>query len=202
MPNERLEKQIAFILEIDKAKQVLRRTLLLDRSRPENDAEHSWHLAMMALLLAEYAATESLDLFRVVKMVLIHDLVEIDAGDIFIYDAARRVEKEERERRAAERIFGLLPEDLTEEMRSLWEEFEARETPGARFAAALDRLQPLLHNYHTQGHSWRQHGITQDQVLALNRRISEGAPALWEYAQGLIEDAVRKGYLDKGSAAS
>jgi putative hydrolases of HD superfamily len=202
MPNERLAKQIAFILEIDRAKQVLRRSLLLDQSRRENDAEHSWHLAIMALLLAEYAATEILDLFRVVNMVLIHDLVEIDAGDIFIYDAALRVEKEERERRAAHRIFGILPEDLAEEMRALWEEFEARETAEARFAAALDRLQPLLHNYHTQGYTWRQHGITHDQVLTVNRPIAEGAPALWDYAKGLIEDAVSKGYLTDGSAAS
>jgi putative hydrolase of HD superfamily len=202
MPNKRLEKQIEFILEIDKAKQVLRRTLLLDQSRRENDAEHSWHLAVMALLLAEYAASETLDLFRVVKMVLIHDLVEIDAGDIFIYDAALCAEKEERERRAAERIFGLLPEDLAAELRTLWEEFEARETPEARFAAALDRLQPLLHNYHTHGYAWRRHGIRHDRVLTVNQRIAEGAPALWEYAKGLIEDAVRKGYLNEGPAAS
>jgi putative hydrolase of HD superfamily len=199
MDIERLEKQIRFILEIDKAKQVLRRTLLLDQTRRENDAEHSWHLAVIALLFAEYVETEALDLLRVLKMVLIHDIVEIDAGDIFIYDTAGLVQKEERERQAAERIFGLLPTDQGGEFRALWDEFEERATPEARFAGALDRLQPLLHNYHTKGANWRAHGITFDQVVAVNQRIAEGAPLLWEFARALIEDAVRQGYLEAGS---
>jgi putative hydrolase of HD superfamily len=201
MIHERLARQIAFILEIDRAKQVLRRNLLLDGSRRENDAEHSWHLAVMALVLSEHAGTPTLDLLRVVKMLLIHDVVEIDVGDIFIYDAALQIEKVEQERKAAERIFGLLPEDLASEMRALWEEFEGRETPEARFAAALDRMQPLLHNFHTQGQSWREHGITHDRVLAVNSRIADGAPGLWEYARGLIEDAVRRGFLARGPEA-
>jgi 5'-deoxynucleotidase YfbR-like HD superfamily hydrolase len=199
MDTDRLAKQIQFILEIDKAKQVLRRTLLLDQTRCENDAEHSWHLAVIALLFCEYAGTEALDLLRVVKMVLIHDIVEIDAGDIFIYDTAGMAQKEERERRAAERIFRLLPEDQGGEFRALWDEFEERATPEARFAGALDRLQPLLHNYHTQGASWRAHGITSHQVIAMNRHIAEGAPALWDFARALIEDAVRQGYLEAGA---
>src|SRR5262249_50705513 len=148
--SDRLARQIAFIIEIDKAKQVLRQTLLMDGSRLENDAEHSWHLAVMALLLAEYAG-EAVDLLRVLKMVLIHDLVEIDAGDTFVYDVEALATRREREERAADRIFGLLPADVEEEFRALWEEFEAQATPEARFAAALDRLQPLLHNYHTGG---------------------------------------------------
>jgi putative hydrolase of HD superfamily len=152
----------------------------------------------MALLLAEYAKDEGLDLFRVVKMVLLHDIVEIDAGDAFIYDVAAQAAKREREQRAAERIFGLLPEDLGAELRALWEEFEARETPEARFAYALDRFQPLLHNYRTEGAMWRRHGITRDQVVAVNQRIADGAPALWEYAKRLIDDAVVKGYLAAG----
>lgn len=194
MPDDRLARQIRFILEIDRLKQVLRQTVLTDRSRNENDAEHSWHLAVMAILLHEYAA-EAVDVLRVVKMVLVHDLVEIDAGDTFCYDAEGAKDKAQRETAAAERIFPLLPPDQAAEVRALWEEFEARRTPEARFAAALDRLQPLLHNYHTQGFAWRQHGVTVDRVLDRNRHMDEGAPALWAYAKAFIEDAVRRGYL-------
>lgn len=193
--NDRLAKQIAFVLEADKLKRVLRRTWHLDESRKENSAEHSWHLAVMAVLLAEHAAEPELDLARVVKMVLVHDLVEIDAGDTFVYDEAGARDKPARERAAADRIFGMLPADQGAEVRRLWDEFEARRTPEACYAAALDRLQPLLHNYHTQGRAWREHGITADRVLATNHHIAEGSPRLWELAQGLIHDAVEKGYL-------
>ncbi len=193
---ERLHKQIQFILEIDRLKTVIRQTLLTDRSRQENSAEHSWHLAIMALLLSEYA-NQPVDLPRVVKMVLIHDLVEIDAGDTFIYDDKGHQDKAEREQRAAERLFGLLPDDQAGELKSLWEEFEERQTPDARFAAALDRLHPMLHNVQTEGASWRKHGITSDRVLARNRTMAEGSTELWEYAQAMIEEAVRKGYLER-----
>ena len=197
MDSERFAKQIEFIVEIDRLKQVDRQTVLMDGSRRENDAEHSWHLAVMAVLLAEYAR-EEVDLLKVVKMALVHDLVEIDAGDTFCYDEEANADKAERERRAADRIFQLLPEDLAGEIDALWEEFEARETPEARFAAALDRLQPLLHNYRTGGATWKPHGVTCDRVIGRNRPIEEGAPELWAYARGLIEDAVEKGFLAPG----
>jgi len=193
--DERLARQIEFALEIDKLKRVVRQTWHLDRSRKENDAEHSWHLAVMAVLLAEYAAEPGLDLARVVKMVLVHDLVEIDAGDTFVYDKVALRDKPEREEAAAKRLFGMLPEDQAAEFRGLWEEYEARQTPEARYAAGLDRLQPLLHNYHTGGRTWLEHGVRSADVLARNRHMADGAPRLWQFAEELIRDAVRKGYL-------
>lgn len=192
--DERLAQQIAFIIEIDRAKRVLRRTVLMDKSRRENDAEHSWHLAVMAIILSEYAV-EKVDLLRTIKMLLIHDIVEIDAGDTFTYDEAAHEGKAEREKAAAERIFGLLPEDQAAEMHTLWEEFEAKETPEARFATALDRLQPLIHNYQTDGATWQEHGVTQDAVLARNRHMETGAPTLWDFARAMIENAVGRGIL-------
>ena len=194
MNTERLAQQIAFLLEIDKLKTVLRRTYLLDDPRHENSAEHSWHLAVMAMLLAEHA-NAPVNLLHVLKMLLIHDVVEIDSGDTYIYDVAGNESKAAREQEAAKRIFGLLPSDQQEEMHRLWEEFEARETPEARFAAALDRLMPMLHNYHTQGRSWQEHGVTDAQVIGYNGHMTEGAAALWEYAEAMIKDAVGKGYL-------
>ena len=190
----RLNQQIAFLLEIDKLKTVLRRSYLLSENRRENSAEHSWHLSVMALVLAEHAG-ENIDQLRILKMLLVHDIVEIDSGDTYIYDTAGNDTKAARELEAAHRIFGLLPYDQRAEMFSLWQEFEARETPEAKFAAALDRLMPLLHNYHTEGRSWREHGITKQQVLDLNRHVADGSQELWEYAEALIDDAAAKGYL-------
>ena len=195
MPSDRLAQQIEFIVEVDRLKQVFRQTLLMDASRRENDAEHSWHLALMAVLLSEYSAAPDLDLLRVIKMVLVHDIVEIDCGDTFCYDKEANIGKLERETKSADRIFNILPPDLAADVRALWDEFEARQTLEARFAAALDRLQPLLHNFRTEGAAWRRHGVTADQVIERNCHIAEGAPALWEFARGMIEDAVRKGYL-------
>jgi len=192
---QRLERQIGFILEIDKLKRVFRRTWLLDKSRLENDAEHSWHLAVMAVLLLEYAEEPGLDLLRVLKMVLVHDLVEIDAGDTYAYDAQGALDQQQREQAAAERIFNLLPPDQAEEIRGIWDEFEARETPEARYAAALDRLQPLLHNYHTQGKAWLEHAVRSGQVFRRNAPAADGSKVLHEYAEGLIRRAVEKGYL-------
>jgi putative hydrolase of HD superfamily len=192
---ERLQRQIEFVLEVDKLKGIVRQTWLLDQSRRENDAEHSWSIAMMAVVLAEHAAERNLDVLRVLKMLLVHDLVEIDAGDTLVYDKPAMREKARRERTAADRIYGLLPPDQAAELRGLWEEFEARESPEARYAAAMDRLQPLLHNCFTQGKAWREHGIGVDQVLDANRHMAEGAPALWALAEGLVREAVRKGHL-------
>lgn len=196
---DRLTAQIAFILEIDKLKTILRQNVpITEPHRRENDAEHSWHLAMMAMVLAEHADAP-VDVARVMKMLLIHDIVEIDAGDTFIYDDAAHHDKEEREQAAAARLFGLLPDDQAAELRRLWEEFEARETADARFATALDRLQPVLLNVATQGRKWRENGVTADKVLARNSsRIGEASTPLWDYARSLIEGAVRDGFLPPG----
>lgn len=198
MTAERLQRQLDFLREADKVKQVRRQTLVSGDGRRENDAEHMWHLALMACLLVEHAADESVDLLRVIRMALIHDLVEIDAGDTFCYDDAGQADRVERERRAAERVFGLLPPDQARELRNLWEEFEARQTPDARFAAALDRLQPMLQNVYTRGAAWQRHGITRAQVLDRNRHIADGSPALWQCAMEAVEEAVRQGWLDEG----
>lgn len=194
MDTGRLEQQLSFILEIDKLKSVLRRTYLLDRSRRENSAEHSWHLALMALILSDYA-NEPVDVGHVIKLVLVHDIVEIDAGDTYIYDTAGHADKADREQRAAERIFALLPAEQAAMMRALWDEFEAQETPEARFANTLDRMQPLLHNYHTDGAAWQESGISRSQVYERNERSARGSRALWQHMQAIIDDAVAKGYL-------
>ena len=194
MDLDRFEQQIRFILEIDKLKTVSRRTYLLNADRFENTAEHSWHLAIMAILLAEHA-NEIVNVPRVIRMVLIHDIVEIDAGDTYYYDSVASLDKAEREGQAADRLFGMLPPDQGTELRQLWEEFEACETPDARFAAALDRFIPQLHNYHTHGKSWNEHGVTADRVLEGNACIAEGSIKLWDCAQSLLKDAVAKGFL-------
>jgi len=193
--NRRLQDQIQFLMEIDKLKHVFRRTRLLDGSRYENDAEHAWHLAMMAMMLHEYS-NEPVELPKVVKMVLIHDLVEIDAGDAFIYDENNAISKAEAETKAAIRVFGLLPEDQRREFIDLWKEFERKETPEARFAAALDRLEPLIQNAHTEGHAWIKYGITKDQVINKNRPpLVGGSEELWIYAEKLIAESANKGYF-------
>ncbi len=169
MNQERLLRQLEFIVEIDKLKQVLRQNVSIGSSKNENDAEHSWHLAVMALFLAEYSA-KTIDLLRVMKMVLIHDLIEIDAGDTFCYDAKANEDKAEREERAAERLFNILPHDQAEELWSLWREFEEMKTPEACFSACLDLLQPLLLNYHTYGHTWTKPGVSSKKGIKLQRK--------------------------------
>lgn len=195
MENNRLAQQIQFIIEIDKLKGILRQTLLTDESRRENSAEHSWHLAMMAILLAEYAPSSDINMLRVIKMLLIHDLVEIDAGDTFCYDVQANQNKAVREVQAATRLFGMLPEDQGTQLQELWQEFEEKQTIEAQFAAALDRLQPLLHNQQTRGGTWRIHGITRAQVLQRMYPVKDGAPALWQLVEKVIDDAVAAGYL-------
>lgn len=191
----RINQQIEFIIEIDRLKGVLRQTLLIDWSRRENSAEHSWHLAMMAVVLAEYAPPE-VEIFHAIKMLLIHDLVEIDAGDTFCYDVQGNNGKAEKEELAANRIFGLLPTDIGKELKLLWEEFEAGETPTAKFAAALDRIQPLLHNQQTKGGTWRKFGIKREQVIKRVAPVKAGAPELWPFVLELIDDCVTNGYLE------
>lgn len=192
--SERLASQLRFLLEIDRLKTVLRQNPVGDRSRRENSAEHSWHLALLALVLAEHSA-EPIEIAKVVQMVLVHDIVEVDAGDVFVYDDAARESKAEAELRAAERIFGLLPPDQGDAMRALWDEFERGDTPEARFAHALDRLQPLMLNHATGGEPWQRHGIAATRVRERNALIEAGAPALWPLVATLIDDAVERGFL-------
>jgi putative hydrolase of HD superfamily len=194
MEHERLGRQIGFLLEIDKLKTILRQSYLLHADRQENSAEHSWHVAVMALLLVEYAG-ERPDLSRVLQMLLIHDIVEIDAGDTYCYDEVDKLAKAEREQQAAQRIFGLLPDGQSEKLTALWQEFEAGVSREAQCANAVDRFMPILHNYYTQGKSWRAHGVTKQKVIARNIRIREYSPYLWQWLNSLLEDAVDKGYL-------
>ena len=195
MTHERLETQVRFILEVDKLREVFRQTLCTQSRRAENDAEHSWHLCLAVIVLAEHANAAHLDVLRVLKMVIIHDLVEIDAGDTFAYDTARMAGQHEREAIAADRIFGLLPTEQAREFRALWDEFEERATPEAKFASAVDRFQPMLLNCRTDGSAWQRHGVTQDRVLARNAHIKEGSAALWEYAEQMVQRAVDAGHL-------
>ena len=189
MNHDRLEQQIAFLKEIDKLKHVLRQTRLLDDSRYENAAEHAWHLGVMAVVLIEHADAADIDLARVIRMLLIHDIVEIDAGDTVVYDTAARQAQKEPEEQAAARLFGLLPSDQRNEMLALWQEFEARQTPEARFAAALDRLEPCLQNAATNGHAWHKHGVSRARAEAHNAHMGEGSQRLWQYTQQLFADA-------------
>ncbi|KUP96450.1 HD domain-containing protein [Thermobifida cellulosilytica] len=194
--HERLTSQLRFALEVDKLKRVLRRSLLVDGARRENSAEHSWHVTVLARVFAEYAP-EGTDIERVVNMLLLHDIVEIDAGDTFVYDSAAVRTQAERERAAADRIFALLPEDQTAWARKLWDEFEERRTPEARFAKAIDRLSPLLANWHTEGAMWQQFKISKNDVLKNVKLIAEGSETLGAYAMALVDDAERRGYLSR-----
>lgn len=193
--NERLNRQIEFIREIDKLKTIYRQSYLMDQSRHENDAEHTWHITLMAWLLEEHLDQRKVNLLRVMKMLLVHDLVEIDAGDTFAYDERGQEGKFEREMVAAKRIFGLLPVDQRDEMLALWLEFEQQETLESRYAAAMDRIQPLLHNYFTGGKAWQEHGVTADRVRARIVFLQEDLPDLYSLVQHLIDDAVKQGYL-------
>ncbi len=194
MERERFERQLAFILEADKEKNVFRQTHLSGNGRAENDAEHAWHMAIMIYLLKEYA-NEPFDVSRAMMMALIHDIVEIDAGDTYAYDTDALATQREREQRAAERIFGLLPEEQAAELRALFEEFEAGETPESRFARAMDNFQPLLLNHSNNGGDWRAHDVTRTQVLGRQERSRAGSSAIWEYSRALIEQNVEKGNI-------
>lgn len=194
MQNNRLAQQLQFIIEIDKLKLVLRQTLLTDSSRQENTAEHSWHIAVMAMTLAEYAPVGT-DISLTIKMLLIHDLVEIYAGDTFCYDAQGYESKIEREQEAATKLFGILPAEQGSEFKELWEEFEEQKTPSSQFAAALDRIQPFLHNLETQGGTWRIHGITRDKVMKRMALVETATPKLWLFVLDAIEKFVEAGYL-------
>jgi putative hydrolase of HD superfamily len=192
---QRLADQLRFILEIDKLKAVVRQTPLLDGSRNETDAEHTWQIATMAVVLAAFAGS-GVDPMRAVRMLLVHDIVEIDAGDTFLYaDEAAHAAQRETEERAAERLFGLLPDDQGAALRALWEEFEAHESADARFARTMDRLQPFLHNVFTGGLGWKKHGVTAGQVRARMRVVADGSAALHRLVERLIDESVARGYL-------
>ena len=191
-----LLKQIEFIKEIDKIKYIERKTKLFTSDRRENDAEHSWHLAMMALVLAEHA-NEDIDILKVIKMVLIHDIVEIDSGDIFFYDADNGHNNTEAELKAAKRIFGILPAEQAEELINIWLEFEDAETAEARFAKSLDRFEPLLQNYSNKGGTWQEFDVSHDMVYGMKRIIKDGSRSIWQYAEELINDSVDQGYLKR-----
>ncbi len=209
MISDRLRRQIDFIVEADRLKQVIRHTHIMPdprtgETRNENSAEHSWQLALMALLLAEHAnhpPDQPVDPVHVAKMVLIHDIVEVDAGDTFCYDVTANLDKEEREQQAANRLFGLLPEDQGGELRALWDEFEARQTPAAKFANAIDRLMPALHNFHNQGGSWRDHGVALDQVRVRLAPIAQGSAVLGEMVDEILAASVDSGILAQNEAA-
>lgn len=194
MDQERFEKQLRFILEIDREKNILRQTHLSGGGRQENDAEHAWHMAVMAYLLREYA-NEPIDLAKTMMMILIHDVVEIDAGDTYAYDEAAAATQREREEAAAERLFGLLPEDQGRELRELFEEFEAYETPEARFAHTMDNFQPLMLNDSNGGGDWRARGVRRSQVEKRNEKTGTGSGIIWDYMQKIIEKNVQKGNL-------
>ena len=197
MPNDRLLDQVAFLVEADRLKTVIRRTPLTDRSRLENSAEHSWHLALAAIALREYAPA-GLDLGRVLELVVVHDLVEIDAGDTFAYDPAGQETKALREQAAAERIFGLLPDDQARRMHALWEEFEQQETPEARFANALDRLQALLQNMEAGGGSWGTYQVTRTQVLHRMAPVKAALPGVWPFVLDVVDRFCTAGAIVDG----
>ena len=196
MTPDQLLQQINFIKEIDKIKYIQRKTKLFHSDRPENDAEHSWHLAMMTIVLAEHSDVP-VDVLKVLKMVLIHDIVEIDAGDTFIYDTQKNHSNTENELIAAKRIFGLLPDEQANELIAIWQEFEAGETPEARFAKAMDRIEPLLQNTSNNGGTWREFAVDYSKVFEKKKVIAQGSATLWKFAENLLNESVEKGILKK-----
>lgn len=193
---DRLNKDMDFIVELDKMKSIYRQTSLIGKDIREDDAQHSWHITVMASLLNEYA-NEDIDVLKVMKMLLVHDLVEIYAGDTFCYDAVGNLDKLERETKAAEKIFGMLEEDKAKDLKALWEEFETMETDEAIFAAAMDRLQPMLNNYNNQGGTWKKYGVRQGQILKRAEPIKKASDELWAFTKDLIDSAIDKGYVVK-----
>ncbi|SFC14684.1 HD domain-containing protein [Spirosoma endophyticum] len=196
MQSDQLVKQIEFLKEIDKLKYIQRKTKLFNSDRNENDAEHSWHLAMMAIILAQHSNT-TIDLLKVLKMLLIHDIVEIDAGDTFIYDTQKSHTNTDQERLAAERIFGLLPAEQAAEYMGIWEEFEESQTDEAKFARSMDRLEPLLQNASNNGGTWQEFDVDYAKVYEKKQVIQNGSTAIWEYAEQVLNDSVERGILKK-----
>ena len=196
---DRLKGQLQFLIEADKMKSVFRQTILTDKSREENDAEHSWHFALMAMTLFEYTGVKDADINRVIKMAILHDLVEIYAGDTFAYDTKGYETKEKREKEAADKLFCLLPEEQGAEYRALWEEFDLMETHDAMYASAIDRFQPFLNNFLTEGHTWVKHGVSADMVYKRMAPIKSAIPELWEFVEYVVKDSCEKGYIKEAS---
>ena len=196
MKNHRLLKDIEFIVELDKMKSIFRETSIIGEDRREDDAQHSWHISLMAMVLSEYT-NEKVDLLKVIKMLLIHDLVEIFAGDTFCYDVAGNADKREREVVAAEKIFGMLEEDKGQELRALWDEFEEIKTPEAKFATAMDRFQPMLNNYHNNGGTWKKYNVSQSDIYKRISPVKDSSEELWKFVEYMIEDAFDKGLINK-----
>lgn len=196
MNSNDLEKQISFIKEIDKLKYIERKTRLFNSERHENDAEHSWHLAMMAVVLSQHSNSE-VDMLKVIKMLLIHDIVEIDAGDTFLFDTKKNHTNTEEELIAAKRIFGLLPENQANELIAIWEEFEAGETAESKFAKAMDCFEPMLQNASNNGGTWKEFNVSYDTVIEKKKRMKEGSETVWNYAKNMVDDCVEKGMLEK-----
>lgn len=193
---DRLKQQIDFIKEIDKVKYIQRKTKLFNSDRHENDAEHSWHLAMMVLVLAEHS-DEPIDVLKVLKMVLIHDIVEIDAGDTFLFDTTTDHDNRAEESEAAERIFGLLPDAMASEFKNIWIEFEEEITPESKFANAIDNLEPMIQNATNQGGTWAEFDVPYETIIKKKKKIGNASDSLWEYAQGLVNQSVDEGFVKK-----
>ena len=193
---ERIDKQFEFIREIDKEKEITRHTFLADASRRENDAEHAWHMAIMTILLSEYS-NEEIDLLKTITMLLIHDIVEIDAGDTYAYDEKGKENQAEREEKAAKRIFNMLPEDQAEKMIALWHEFEAQRTPEAKFARCMDNIQPMMLNDASNGLAWEENGVKISQILKRNERTAEGSKVLWDYMKHILQKNMDEGHIVK-----
>ena len=196
MTNERLLKDIEFIVELDKMKSILRQTSLIDKSKRENDAEHSWHISVMAMVLSEYA-NEAIDTCKVIKMLLVHDLVEIYAGDTFCYDVEGNKDKKDREIKAADKIFGMLDEDKGKEIRKLWEEFEEMKTKEALFAASMDRLEPFFSNYFSGGGTWKKFDVSKKDIYKRIDPLKESSDELWKFTEDMVEDAFKRGYITR-----
>ena len=197
MEQSRFDKQLDFLIQIDRMKNIERQTLISDGSRRETDAEHSWHIAVMAFLLKEYAV-EPIDVDRVVRMLLVHDLVEVYAGDTFCYDVQGNLDKREREEEAADRLFSMLPDDQRDEIRALFEEFDRMDTPDSRYAASLDRLQPIINNHLTNGHTWRKGHVNSKQVFERMTPIKEATPSLWPLVEKIVAHGIEIGALVDG----
>lgn len=196
MVSERLLKDIEFIVELDKMKSILRQTSLINEDRREDDAQHSWHISIMAMILGEYS-NEKIDVCKVIKMLLTHDLVEIFAGDTFCYDKVGNEDKKERENQAADKIFGMLDEDKGRELRALWDEFEEGQTPESLFAASMDRLQPMLNNYHNNGGTWRKFNVAKEDIYKRIAPVKKSSDELWNFVENMIEDAANRGLISR-----
>lgn len=196
MVSKRLLKDMDFIVEIDKMKTILRQTSLIDKEEREDDAQHSWHISLMAVILEEYS-NEKIDILKVIKMLLIHDLVELYAGDTFCYDVEGNAGKRERELKAADKIYGMLDKGKGEELRSLWDEFEAMESPEALFAASMDRIQPMLNNYYNDGGTWKEYEIEKEDIYKRIRPVEKTSDELWKFMKHIIESAQEKGFIKK-----